>query len=96
MATHQTLVTAAAGDAWTLAYTAAGTVTLYVQNRSHSRDLLVRIGASTATSDSADAPADLMLPNESRAFPLVTGEKVHVRPQGAADNDVDIPVVLRV
>lgn len=96
MATHQNLVTAAAGATWTLAYTASGTVTLYVQNRSTSLDLLVRIGASTATSDSADAPADLMMPNEVRAFPLVSGEKVHVRPRGEVGAAQSAPVVLRV
>ena len=40
----QATVAAVAGDAWTLAYTAGGTVTAFLQNRSSAGDLLVRVG----------------------------------------------------
>lgn len=88
----QNTVTAAAGDVWTLAYTAAGTVTLTMQNRSPGGDLLIRVGAATATSDAAGAGAESLYPRESRAIPLSSGDKVHVRPVG----EDDILVSMRV
>lgn len=85
MATTTTAVTAEAGDAWTLAYTAAGTITVYVQNRSPGGDLLVRCGASTATDDDPDAAAEILYAREGRSIALASGDKVHVRPTGASD-----------
>ena len=88
----QNTVTAEAGDAWTLAYTAGGTVTLTMQNRSPGGDLLVRVGASTATSDAAGAGAEVLYPREVRSIPLSSGDKVHVRPTGESDIQVSMRV----
>ena len=68
-----------AGDVWTLLYTAAGTVTLFVQNMSNDTDLLVRVGSATATSDSAQAAAEQLYSYEGRSIALVSGDKVHAR-----------------
>jgi hypothetical protein len=71
--------------AWVLAYTAAGTVNLFVQGRSAGADLLVRVGSATATSDSADAAAEVLYAREGRTLALASGDKVHVRsPNGLA------------
>lgn len=85
MATTTTAVTAATGDAWTLAYTAGASVTIYIQNRSPGGDLLVRCGASTATDDAPGAAAEVLYPREGRSITLANGDKVHVRPTGPND-----------
>lgn len=87
-----TEVTATANGAWVLAYTAAGAVTLFIQNRAPGNDLLVRVGSATATSDSADAAAEVLYPRESRSITLATGDKVHIR----TPNGVAIKATLRV
>ncbi len=74
-----TNVTAAAGAAWTLAYTASGTVTIGLQNRHTNSNVLVRVGASAAVGDSPDAAAMLLFPNEYRPLSIVSGDKVFVR-----------------
>lgn len=84
MTTTAALVTADAGE-WTLAYTAAAPITIAIQNRSKSLDLLVRIGALTTTSDTLDAAAESMHPGEVRSITLAIGDKIHVRPDCAAD-----------
>lgn len=85
MATTTTAVTAATGDAWTLAYTAAGGVTIYIKNRSVGGDLLIRCGSATATDDAPGAAAEVLYPREGRSITLATGDKVHVRPTGPDD-----------
>lgn len=80
MAVVTTAITCAADGTWTAVYTAAGTVTVYLQNRSPSLGLLVRVDASGTTGDSVDAAAELLMPNESRAFPIVSGDKIFARP----------------
>jgi hypothetical protein len=80
MAVVTTSVTAAADGTWTAVYTAAAGVTLYLQNRSSSLGLLVRVDASGATSDALTAAAENLNPGESRAFPIVSGDKVWARP----------------
>lgn len=66
---------------WTSLYTAAGTVTLNVHNRSHNVQLLVRVnGASTAAGDSADAAAELLQCGATMAIALVSGDKVFAKP----------------
>ena len=85
MAVVTTSLAAAAGE-WTAVYTASGTVTLYLQNRSTSLGLLVRVNASGNVSDGLDEAAEVMNPGESRAFPVVSGDKVFARPNCAADN----------
>ena len=77
-----TAVSAAAGDAWTLAYTAAAAVTIALQCRSSGGDLLVRIGSATATTDAPGAAAEVLYPRELRSITLASGDKVHVRPSG--------------
>lgn len=79
-----TAVSIAAGAAWTLVYTAAGTVSLKVQNRSPSKSCLIRVGASTTTSDDDDAAAEVLNPGEYRVIDLVNTDKVHARPIGNA------------
>lgn len=76
--TAHTEVTAASGS-WTLAYTAAGAVTITLQNRSTANDVLVRIGPSTATSDAVNAAAEVLYARQSLAVTLANGDKVHVR-----------------
>lgn len=70
---------------WTSIYTAAGTVTLSVHNRSPNVDLMVRVnGASTAASDSADAAAELLRPYGTMSLALVSGDKVFAMPLSAS------------
>lgn len=83
-----TNVTAVAGAAWTLAYTAAGAVTIGVQNRHKNSEVLVRVGASAATGDSPDASALLLFPNEYRTLTLANGDKVFTRPLSADENAI--------
>lgn len=66
-------------DEWTLAYTASGSVTLGIQNRG-SGDMLVRIGTTAATTDDAGAAADVLMPGETRSYPLINTDKVILRP----------------
>lgn len=81
--THPAAVAVPAGDAWTLIYTAGATVTVYVQAKVPTNGLLVRVGASTATSDAADASAEYLNPRAPAvAFNLVSGDKIHARADG--------------
>lgn len=68
-----------AGDAWTLVYTAAGAVTLFLQNRSSSVDLLIRISASATTGDATTAAAEILFARDDRSIPLASGDKVYAR-----------------
>ena len=71
-----TFVSAPAGATWTLVYTAAGAVTIGLQNRHSSADMLIRIGSGAAVGDSPDAAARRMFPNEFWGPTLATGDKV--------------------
>jgi|GEM_PF-5544827 len=90
---HPAVVPVPAGDAWTLLYTAAGNVTVYVQAKSPAGGLLVRAGSGTATSDAANAAAEFLNARAPAvAFVLATGDKLHARSDGPNDN----VAVLRV
>lgn len=76
-----TKVVAESGE-WTLVYTAAGTVTVYLTNLSTHMGLKVRVGASASISDADDAPADFVEPLKRQAYPLVNGDKLLVQSAG--------------
>ena len=65
---------------WTLIYTAAGTVTLNIQNRHPQADLMVRVnGSSGAATDAKDAAAELLRPFDRMSMTLASGDKVLAR-----------------
>ena len=66
-------------SAWQLVYTAAGTVTVVLENRSQSQDMLITIIPS-ATPPAADPPA-FLLPRQ------VSGRDGHVRSLALASGD---------
>ena len=78
MATVTTSASVAAGATWVLLHT-AGATNLVVQNRSTSLPMLIRIGASTATSDDDDSAAEVLQPGERVTLSLTSGDKVHAR-----------------
>lgn len=87
MASTTSKVSVPAGDAWTLLYTAGATVTVYVQAKSPVGGLLVRCGASTATSDAADSAAEFVNARQQPlAIVLASGDKIHARSDGPNDN----------
>ena len=94
--TAHTAVSAAL-DAWTLAYTASGAVTVALQHVGPQGELLVRIGSSATTGDAATAPAEYMFPREVRSFTLANGDKIYVRPvvSAALASVSAIPVIVR-
>lgn len=70
---------------WTLLYTAAGAVTVTLQNLSKASEIAVRVGASAVVGDALTAAADIMQPMAHRDFVLATGDKIFARPV-SADN----------
>lgn len=79
---------------WTVIYTAAGSVTLSLHNRSENVDLLIRCnGASGAANDAKDSPAEILLPRATMAITLATGDKVLAKP---LRDDMAGRVTLRV
>jgi hypothetical protein len=66
--------------AWTVLYTAAGSVTFSLQNLDGATPLKVRIGASVVVGDSLEAAADVLLPLDWRQYSLVATEVVMVQP----------------
>jgi hypothetical protein len=94
MAVVTSSVTAAADGTWTAVYTAAGTVTLNLQNRSTSLGLLVFVDASGTTGDSLDKAAEHLNPGEFRSFPVVSGDKVFARPAITAGSVLAQPVLI--
>jgi hypothetical protein len=86
-----TAVTAAAG-AWTLAYTAAGTVSGIVQPVQGRFHIMMRIGASAVIGDALTAAAELVTAGEARQVTLASGDKVFVRPVG----DEAVSVIVRL
>ncbi len=85
-------VDVAAGDEWTLAYTAAGTVTLNVQNRHPGTNLLIRVGASAAADDAPGSPAESVSSGDGRSIILAAGDKVYLRSRGAAAADATLVI----
>lgn len=77
--TAMTDVTVAAGQ-WTSAYTAAGNVTVKVQNKSKADAIRVRAGASVATSDGLDAAHMVLMPGKIESFTLVASDKILLTP----------------
>lgn len=86
-----TNVAVPAGTAWTLIYTAAGTVTITVQPRVPNGDVWVRVdGSSGATSDDPNSPAMLLRPYDRLSMTLATGDKVYALPQGVYNSRVTV------
>lgn len=70
---------------WTLIYTAGGTITLSVHNRTPNVDMLIRVnGSSGAASDSADAAAEGLNPGATMSMTLANGDKVFAKPRSDA------------
>jgi hypothetical protein len=91
-----TTAVSAAVDAWTLAYTASGAVTVVLQHVGPGQDLKVRIGASVTTGDALTSAAEFMYPREARSFTLANGDKIMVSPaQPSTSGGVAIPVIVR-
>lgn len=72
--TAMTTTALPAGE-WTDVYTAAGAITITLQNLS-ACDVKLRIGASVATSDALTAAHDMIFPREIRSIVLATGDKI--------------------
>lgn len=67
---------------WTLLYTAAGAVTITLQNRG-AVDLRLRIGAAAVVGDALSAAHDTIYQREIRSITLAAADKVFAAP----DND---------
>lgn len=67
-------------NAWTSLYTAAGAVTITVQNLSKATEIRLRIASGATTGDAATAAADVLQPMERGSFTLATGDVVMARP----------------
>ena len=70
-----------------------------LQNRSTSADVFVRIDQAAATTDAADAAADVLFCNQFRDYTLKTGDKVMIRPRGAVGDaapGTSVNVTMRV
>lgn len=76
-----TTVAVPAGE-WTLAYTAAGTVTGVVQAAPGGIEVMMRIGSGVLVGDALTAAAEWITPGEARPVDLASGDKVFVRPVG--------------
>ena len=93
MAAAMTSIVVAA-DVWTSVYTASTGVTIGLCNRSGD-NMLVRVDASAnKDTDAATAAADVLRPYETRAYPLVTGDKVIARP-GSMPAGIALQLTLR-
>lgn len=66
--------------AWTSLYTAAGAVTITLQNQSPASDLMIRIATGATTGDALTAAADVLRPFEHRSATLANGDVVMARP----------------
>lgn len=76
--------TALPAGSWTLVYTAAGAVTITMQNTTPSCDLLVRIGTAAVVGDPLTSAADRLHPFEHRSgVVLASGDKVFARPEAS-------------
>lgn len=75
-------------DDWLLIYTASGSITAYLTNRSTTMGLRVRVGSDATIDDADDAPADFVAPLQRQAYPLANGDKVMVRSAGAVAAEV--------
>jgi hypothetical protein len=70
----------AGGPNWVLVYTAAGTVTANVHNRTPDSDILVRLNSNAGTvNDALDASAELVHPGATVALSLATGDLLYAR-----------------
>lgn len=67
-------------NAWTSLYTAAGEVTITVQNLSKATEIRLRIASGARGDDAATAAADVLQPMERGSFTLATGDVVMARP----------------
>ncbi len=67
-------------DTWTLGYSAADSVTVYLQNTSQNGAMLVRVDATASSGDAATAPADILNAYDARSYALVSGDKMFLRP----------------
>ena len=93
MAAAMSSITVAA-DVWTAVYTASTGVTIGLCNR-NDFDMLIRVDASASKdTDAATAAADVLRPYETRAYPLVTGDKVIARP-GSMPAGIALQLTLR-
>jgi len=90
--TTSTKVAVPKGAAWTSVYTAGGTVTIGIQNRSVNASVLIRIDATATANDAIDAAAEQLFPLEFRSIPLANGDKVFAR---SLASDCDAMVVVR-
>lgn len=66
--------------AWTVVYTAAGAITITLQNLDGATPMKVRIGTAVVVGDSLEAAADVLLPLDLRAYTLAISEVVMVQP----------------
>jgi hypothetical protein len=72
---------------WTLIYTATGTYTLNIHNRTPSMGMRIRVnGSSGAVTDALTSPYEVLMPFASMQMPLVSGDLVYATP-----NDVGVP-----
>jgi hypothetical protein len=70
----------AGGPNWVLIYTAAGSVTANIHNRTPDSPVLVRLNGSSGTvNDPLDAPAEQLNPFATIALSLVSGDLVYAR-----------------
>lgn len=78
-----TTAVAAPASAWTLVYTAAGTVKVAVANNSPSVSLRVRIGSAAVVGDPETAGHLFVHPLDNIVLDsLVSTDKIYVRPIG--------------
>lgn len=75
---------------WTVIYTAAGTVTIAVQNQTPSSTLKIRVDASASTGDATTAPHDVLQPFQIVSYALASGDVVMACPTQATPGRVNV------